>query len=930
MHGTHLPPIGLNDLAGGPGVLVLTGNPRLAQALVREHGRLQARRGLSRWETLRGLTVAQWLDAVRSDWLLLGTLPDGMLARRALSPAQERLVWERVIRDDVAASSDPTLFDLQGLAASAQEAHELQVTWGVQTRTTTPVEEHRRYQRWRRAFMAWCETHGWATPRELDRATVDALLVHPWSLSGPRQVVLAGFHRLDPVTARLILALPERGVDSRRLQDHDAAETLTASSHPDADAEVAAAAQWIRDQVYQDRDARIALVVSDLAERRDRVGDALEHALVPALARPAYAETPRPFNISLGRPLADHPVAAAALLLLDALSGGQEADSHTRRLLWLHPYWCGPETAPVRASLDARMRRELPADAGWTRIAAWIHDTDRGHPDGHQTVQAAVSLIGQTLQDAPGKAPPSWWASWIRDRLPTAGWLQGRRLTSHEYQTKEAFEGCVAELARLDPFLGDVTLADACQRLRQLCRERIFQPQTEGQPTVEVLGLLEASGQRFDAVWVMGLTASVWPPAARPNPLLPAEAQRQASSPNADATVQLAFASSVHGQLLRSAPRVMLSHARMEGSADLSPSPLLSHVSITPTDRVTPLPRWPHDALARSGHLLDPPMPDAVGPAVPAGGSVGGGTALLKAQAICPAWAFYRYRLGAAPLEEAPDPLDPRQRGQLLHRAMEHLWTQLRDSHTLRRLDDTGQAAAVHAAVTHALDSAIEQPPHEPLPTHTRVLEARRLTRLINGWLANERQRSHAFTVIATERRETIDLAGLSIRVQIDRIDALDDGQQLVIDYKTGAQVDTGSWAQPRITEPQLPLYAALSGQANAPVTGALFAKVVLKDPGWAGLSADPLGLGGAPSLDSTWGRKRYPAEDYPTWDALVMRWRERLEHIVQEIRQGDARVQCLDEKALAHCDVLPLLRLSERRAQWLAVNASRHQEPSS
>lgn len=929
MHGTHLPTIGLNDLAGGPGTLVLTGNPRLAQALIREHGRLRASLGLRRWETLRCLTVPQWLETVRSDWLLLGDLPDGVLARRALSPAQERLVWERVIRDDVAASSDPTLFDLQGLAASAQEAHELQVTWGVQTRTTTPVEEHRRYQRWRHAFMGWCETHGWATPRELDHATVNALIVQPWSPSGPRQVVLAGFHRLDPITARLISALPGRGVDSRRLDDHVPAEALTASGHPDADAELAAAAQWIREQVQQDRGARIALVVSDLAERRDRVGNALEHALAPALARPAYAEKLRPFNISLGRPLADHPVAAAALLLLDALSGGQEADTHNRRLLWLHPYWCSPETAPVRASLDAQMRRELPPDAGWTRIAAWIHNPTRGQPDGLQAVQKAVSMIGQTLKDNLGRAQPSWWSTWIRDRLPTAGWLQGRRLTSHEYQTKEAFEACVAELARLDPFLGDVSLSDACQRLRQLCRERIFQPQTEGQPTIEVLGLLEASGQRFDAVWVMGLTASVWPPAARPNPLLPAEAQRQANSPNADATVQLAFASAVHGQLLRSAPRVMLSHARMDGSAELAPSPLLSPVPIPPMDRVMPLPRWPHDALARKGGRLSPPILDAMAPAVPPGGTVSGGTALLKAQAICPAWAFYRYRLGAAALEEAPDPLDPRPRGQLLHRAMEHLWTHLRDSHSLQRLDDTGQAAIVQAAVTHALDSAIEQPPHEPLSERTRALESRRLTRLISGWLAIERQRSHAFTVIATERRETLDLAGLSIRVQIDRIDRLDDGQQLVIDYKTGAQVDTGSWAKPRITEPQLPLYAALSGHANAPVTGALFAKVVLKDPGWAGLTADPLGLGGAPSLDSTWGRKRYPAEDYPTWDSLLTRWRERLESIAQEIQQGDARVQCLDEKALAHCDVLPLLRLSERRAQWLAMNTNRYQEPS-
>jgi exodeoxyribonuclease-5 len=38
---------------------------------------------------------------------------------------------------------------------------------------------------------------------------------------------------------------------------------------------------------------------------------------------------------------------------------------------------------------------------------------------------------------------------------------------------------------------------------------------------------------------------------------------------------------------------------------------------------------------------------DAKAPAVGEGERVRGGTGLLKAQALCPAWAFYQYRLGA-------------------------------------------------------------------------------------------------------------------------------------------------------------------------------------------------------------------------------------------------------------------------------------------
>ena len=45
------------------------------------------------------------------------------------------------------------------------------------------------------------------------------------------------------------------------------------------------------------------------------------------------------------------------------------------------------------------------------------------------------------------------------------------------------------------------------------------------------------------------------------------------------------------------------------------------------------------------------------------------------------------------------------------------------------------------------------------------------------------------------------------------------------------------------------------------------------------------------------------------------MHWRNRIAAVAREIREGDAAVRFADEKLLAYCEVLPLLRLPEVRA---------------
>ena len=64
--------------------------------------------------------------------------------------------------------------------------------------------------------------------------------------------------------------------------------------------------------------------------------------------------------------------------------------------------------------------------------------------------------------------------------------------------------------------------------------------------------------------------------------------------------------------------------------------------------------------------------------------------------------------------------------------------------------------------------------------------------------------------------------------------------------------------------------------------------------------------------------QKLFPPEQFPDWPAVVKHWRERLQAIAREVGAGVAGVSFADENQLRYCEVLPLLRLPERR-RWLA-----------
>ena len=917
---TDLPIIPLADLPGGPNVVVLCPTARLAADLRRAHGAAQVRAGATSWHALLSATSAQWLDHLTSAALLRGEISPSALPGRFLTRPQERSVWELAVANDLNAVSGADemadLFDRDGMALAAAEAESVSRVWRITVPEALQTEEYRAFLRWRSRVEKTCEPGNWHTA---DAAMLWRIGCVERELAGlPAQVGVAGFTVPDPLHARLFAALAARGVALFQVDFSTAGETqVRIGECVDAEAECQAAAHWACEMLAQNVQARVRIAVADLPAQRYLLARALEEALHVESIGVSAAARARDYAFATGTPLAAESLVDVGLQLLQLVVRPQRMALAGAGALLCGPGWSADASeADARAQVEVALRKLLPPEVSlerWQRalVRCLARGSVRGSADNpapqlvtHTTVLLEVSRdFAQSRRQL-----PSVWGERFAALLIALGWPGQRALWPAERAACEALREILAALAQLDAMLGTVTAGEALRQVQRQCRDVQFHSPPERPARVEVCTLADAVAGPVDGLWLMGMNEGVWPPAPHPNPLLPAELQRRAGVPAARADSLTVQAQTIQALWLKSAPTVVFSWAGREGEKQLQPSPLLNDMMPYRQDfqqdleyAVSPLPE----------QVPMEQFEDARAPDVTANDAIRGGTALLQAQALCPAWGFYRYRLGAAVLPAPTFGLDAKIRGALLHLALEHFWRG-RSQADLLQMSVPACEEFIQQAVNHALEK-FQQRAIEPLPTRLAQLEVARLQRVLARWLAIEAQRA-PFRVVACEARHDLDIEGLPVHVVVDRIDELPDGRLVIIDYKSGRSAKADSWAQPRMAEPQLPVYAALAFPDRA-VAAVVLARVVMDEAGFSGVAEEAGLLPDVLPLDAQ--RRRYAEADFPNWPAVRERWAQHLIDLALEIRYGCAAVVFENENDLKYCDVSPLLRVAERQAQW-------------
>lgn len=889
------PPALFARLAAGQaaGATVLTPNRRLAQALLRDFARAQAAAGLRSWETP---DVLPWGAFVERLWDDLRTSPHGAGLPLLLSPAQEQEAWEQAID---AAKLPLDLLSGGSTAALCAKSWRLAHEWQLADRlhTVARSDDTEAFAQWAERYARTGEARGLIEAARLpERLT-------PWlqepALRLPRTLVLHGFDIVTPQVRAFVERLASQGVVLHRSAMAPVPASVRRVAFPSAHEELRAVARWARARLEVNPAARIGIVVPGLEKVREPVRRALTLAMAPGRPANPAAREALPFDISLGRRLADDPVVHDVLLVLELF--GREIEFSALSRLIRSPYLDGAELeAAGRSRLDAALRRRIEARTDVDGLLRLLAARDMPRVPG---LEARFGAFAQFRRGAvSGSRSPREWARLVTEAMRHLGFGEGRSLDSAEFQALAKWHEVLSSFATLDRVTGRMPFPEAHRRLRRLATETVFQPETPEAP-VEVLGILESAGLAFDHLWVLGLTDGAWPMPPRPDPFVPIALQRAAGIPQADAPASLELDRRITRSWLASAGEVVVSHPQFEKDQALLPSPLIEGIALDEA-LTAGLPAFPGWREAQFAARAVERLPDANGPPM-IGAQGAGGTGLFRDQAACPFRAFARHRLASEALEVPAPGLDSRDRGTLLHEALAKAWEQVVDHATLVALTPQALGAHLDAAAAHAVERVRRFRP-EALQGRFGELERARLVALLVEWFGVERERA-PFAVIERERKIPVTFGGVTVNARIDRIDRLESGGIAVIDYKTG-KADVGAWLGPRPDEPQLPMYALGNGEEVAAVA---FATVKRGEAAFCGVgSAEKL----VPGVKVITAFRSSRAKAYPGWPDLVAGWTQELEALGREAALGEARVAPKDgEDTCKYCDQATFCRIAER-----------------
>jgi ATP-dependent helicase/nuclease subunit B len=872
------------------GDTVIASSARAARALRRLHGEAQRKRGLEAWQSADILDWDSWLNR-----LWQRKLRSGSESRLLLTTLQEQQLWVQLVKPSIEGRH---LISVPGVAELAQQAYALLCAYGALNflhgeRLGGPDVES--FREWARGFERACSKEEWLSRGKLPLVLQEALLAG--QVGATSRLVLTGFDRTTPAQQQLIDAFRQQGhqVEMAEVAEVSRAETTLLVEAVDKREEIATCALWVQRELAAaaaaGQTARIAVVVPSVSSVRPEIERIFRHLLAPEAVAIGERDSPLPFEFSLGVLLADAPMARSALLLLRWMNGALLQDQVS--WLMLSGFVCEQrdELLPI-AEFDVRFRRQSMRQPEQD-LETFLQSANLPDRLRHRL------RAGRRLLPQDGLLNFAQWVHVAEQILDAVHWPGPHLLQSEDFQLQARWSQLLDSVAALAFDGRKAGYAEFLEVLEQQAGQTIFAPESRD-AAVQILGPLEAAGLSFDALWFLGADDASWPAAARPHPFLSRSLQRTHNMPHADSTVDWKLAQQVTTRLERSAAKCVFSYPSQNADGACRPSTLVSSGTRSMEAKALRISMGADEYLAGEDQFPALLMEEEQAAILPWPiDQDAGGAEILRRQGACPFQSFATRRLAARPMDSTDWGLEARERGSVVHKILENLWTELK---TRAALLEAHAEARLHAIVEQHVAAALHRyRGHAPKHSWTQAYldaEQERIVALIEEWLAYEAQRAD-FTVEAGEEKLAATVGDLKLQVRVDRIDAVAGGR-VIIDYKTGL-LHAISWDGPRPDEPQLPLYAGFGQIDN--LKGVLLGRVREDNVKFIGRVEDARMV--MPG-DAKLTRPPYSAD-------MLRGWQNALLGLGQQFLNGEAQVDPKQyPKTCEFCDLSGLCRIAE------------------
>jgi len=375
-------------------------------------------------------------------------------------------------------------------------------------------------------YQNWLTTHNALDPT----AVLDAVrtAMSKGHIPLPKGIVFAGFEEITPQFQEWLGFLKNNEVQfefdpkipaKQTPISPEAGQSIEVREYNNKAEEAIQCARWVRTHFQPGK--KFGIVVPGMQAYRSLLNRELAAELAPASVFP-WVEKERPFNFSLGTPLAEESMISIALLMLSAQKFAIPLRVFTSVIK--SPFFSSGQKESSRVhDLEMKLLKDNVVVVFLSKVDKYIDSEISKHLT--DLIQKWKSFIeGRGQKQLPGQ-----WGIEISKLLKSIGWPKAdNALTEKEFQVYESWKECLDKLASLDVVLGELTLHQAVETLTGIAQEHSFQEKTSESP-IQAVGLLESSGMHFDHLWIMGCHSEILPGLPSPNPFLPVETRTQYS-----------------------------------------------------------------------------------------------------------------------------------------------------------------------------------------------------------------------------------------------------------------------------------------------------------------------------------------------------------------------------------------------------------------
>ena len=828
----------------------ITPNRRLARYLQNQSYSKNIKSGVTAWQTEKILPLTAWL---------INFWQECKDSRILLNSHQERLLWRKIIEKTLGK-------DFNTIVDTVISAHEIVINWQLDSISWSDyeTEDVKVFKKLHRKFIKHCEEHNLIVACQLPSLLPTYLQNQDFELN------FVDFDEYYPQLQNLIDHLQKSGIKVVHSNSNSCKGSLhkKISFNRQYD-EINAIASWAKKLVTLNQKVTVGVVASNLTEIRSEVIRVFSEVFGDI----------KNINISVGVIFSSLPIISDALVLLTMR---EPFSLKMVNKLLLTPYIGGAESEKSSRSLfDYQLNQLEQSQFNLSGIEFLAKKYDKDIPVLVDLLQKSRDLLISIRNKRLGN---SEWAQLFVEILTTFGWPGENNLTADETAAVNRFTELLQEFAASSKILGKKSFNEAMQDLIDMAEHTIFQPEQEKDKSINILGVLEASGVNFDYLWVMGVDQDRWPMAPNPTPFIPIKIQKKLGLPHASAERELYFCERLFNRFKCSAKEVIFSYVKLQEDRTVAASSLLADIPEVLVDELDLIELVSPDQKIYYSRKMEAVVDDNTLTLMPEE-KIHGGSRLIEMQSLCPFRAFAEFRLAAKEFKRVEPGVSKLKRGVLIHAALERFWQEVKTHQNLCLLEQSSLQGLVSKSVNYALDQG-------NLSQQLYKLEYQCLMRLLISWLEIEKNRP-PFEVIATEKTVLTSLGPVQIKLRIDRIDKLSNGDLLLIDYKSGRSLPAiFDWFGKRPKNPQLPLYCV----AIAEKCSFAFAQINIESIKFRDVSFDELSFGLRTTEEESF-------KNSINWEELLGYWQEVLVGLANDFVSGNVQPDPFSIQVCKQCD---------------------------